>query len=367
MLAGERQVALRLQRVASRVLSDEAYPRSREAHPYSLANEWTHGAHWELPEEDLVAFGAMCERLLARAVRVAETALASDVALDELALGGVRELMRRSRARAERNLIVRLDFALTPSVGAYVPWLLELNGDTPGNLVEGGLLQREWGHAIGRRTAGDAIEAQLAAAVPDALTVLHHPGDPYIVDNARWLASLSTGGRCVRYPEVPAIDFAGPVYKMFRWGRLWAGRFPEVGAWLARRETGIQEPAWGALLQHKGLLARLWEERGDLAHVLPATLAGPGALPDGGASGWAEKSFFGISGEEVAVVEPGAPAPVQLAGGAVWQARVPPLRVDGLYPIVCALMVSGRFAGALVREDDTAVSTDDIVAPIALR
>ena len=102
-----------------------------------------------------------------------------------------------------------------------------------------------------------------------------------------------------------------------------------------------------------------------MPHLLPATLEGPHALPDGGASGWAHKSFHGVSGAEVAVVGPGEVEPAPFAGG-MWQARVPPVRVDGLYPIVCAVLAGGRFAGAVIREDDTPISTDDIVAPMAV-
>ena len=177
-----------------------------------------------------------------RATQCAGAALGDDAALDALGLGEVRDVLRRSHARGDRSLLVRLDFALAPVPGAadtYVPWLLELNGDTPGNVLEAAVIQREWGLATGRATTSEGMEEQIAAVFPPGLTVLHHPGDPYIVNHARWFASLSPGGRCVPYPQLPSpsID-AGPVYKMFRWGRLWAGRFPEVAAWARDREEG---------------------------------------------------------------------------------------------------------------------------------
>ena len=55
-----------------------------------------------------------------------------------------------------------------------------------------------------------------------------------------------------------------------------------------------------------------------------------------------------------------------MPSGGVWQERVPPVRVDGLYPVLCGVVIDGRFAGAVLREDDTAVSTDDIVVPLAV-
>src|SRR5262249_13250838 len=150
----------------------------------------------------------------------------------------------------------------------------------------------------------------------------------------------------------------------FRWGRLWAGRFPEVAAWIAAHDR-VHEPAWAALLQHKGLLSVMWDDAPDTPGLLPATLDGPDALPDRGAGGWGCQSFRGVAGEEVAVHAPGGPRAVR--PGHLVQRRVPMIPVDGVYPILCATLIGGRFAGALIREDDTFVSTDDIVAPIAVR
>lgn len=358
---------LHLRRRSSALLPVEAFPRGA-AYPFVLEREWTANAAWEISRRDLATFAKLAEDLHALAVRMADRVLDDDAALEALELGHVKDRMRRSRARGDEALVARLDFALEPTAsGAWAPWLLELNGDTAGNLVEGGLLQREWGQAVGAPSAGDGLESALREAfaiLPGPVTVLHHTGDPYIVNLARYLASLAPGGTRVEYPNVPSAE-SRAVYKMFRWGRLWAGRFPEVGAWAEQKDARIYEPAWSVLLQHKGLLPWMWRAAPDTPGLLPATLDGPHALPDGGASGWAEKSFHGISGNEVSLADAGAPIPPPRAGH-VWQKRVAVAPVQGRYPILCAVLVRGRFAGAVVREDDKLISTDDVVAPIAV-
>jgi glutathionylspermidine synthase len=358
---------LALTRRPSPVLPPSAYPRTTADHPFMIEREWTHDARWDMSAADLARFGVVAERLFGLASRLALATLDDDARLDRLAIGPERDTMRRSVSRGETPIVARMDFALAEAPGGYLPVLLEINGDTAGNYLEGGLIQREWGRATGNATAGDAMELALATALrrlPGPLCILHHPGDPYIVEHAKYLASLVPGAFRVEYPDVPSPS-AGAVYKMFRWGRLWAGRFPEVAAWAARREEQVYEPAWAALLQHKGLLPELWRTAEGDPHLLPATLDGPEALPDGGRAGWAEKSFHGISGYEVEIHGPGTPVRTARPGF-VYQTRVPPLRVDGLYPILCATIVDGRFAGAVMREDDTAISTDDIVTPIAI-
>ncbi len=358
---------LRLRRRASALLPLEAFPRGA-AFPFMLEREWSHDATWEIPRADLATFAQLSEDLHALAVRNADDVLDDDRALERLELGPASERMRRARARGDEPILSRLDFALEPiAAQVWRPWLLELNGDTAGNIVEGAVLQAEWGRATGIASAGDALEAALAAALrslPGPLTVLHHTGDPYIVDLARYLASLVPDSVRVEYPSVPD-DHGGAVYKMFRWGRLWAGRFPEVGAWAQRRESRIYEPAWSVLLQHKGLLSSMWRDAPGARGLLPATLDGPSSLPDAGATGWAEKSFHGIAGAEVSLADAGTPPPPARSGH-VWQTRVAVQPVDGLYPILCAVLVKGRFAGAVMREGHKAVSTDDIVAPIAV-
>jgi glutathionylspermidine synthase len=358
---------LRLRRRPSAQLPVEAFPRGA-SYPFMLEREWTPNAAWEIRRGDLATFGRLAEDLHALAMRMAENVLDDDEALELLELGPVSERMRRARARGDEALIARLDFALEPvASGAWKPWLLELNGDTAGNLVEGALLQREWGQATGVPSAGDHLEVALTETfhgLPGPLSVLHHPGDPYIVNLARYLASLAPGGARVEYPSVPS-DESGAAYKMFRWGRLWAGRFPEVGAWAERKDARIYEPAWSVLLQHKGLLPWMWRAAPGAPGVLPATLDGPSSLPDGGATGWAEKSFHGISGNEVSLADAGTPVP-SARPGHVWQRRVAVKPVQGRYPILCAVLVRGRFAGAVMREDNTTISRDDIVAPIAV-
>lgn len=348
-------------------LPAEAYPRGR-GHEHMLSREWTRDASWEIGASDLARFGRLAEELHALAVRTADRVLGEDRELDRLELGLASARMRRARARGDEAILARLDFALEPDGhGRLQPWLLELNGDTPGNVVEGGLLQPEWGRASGLATAGDRIEEAVASALrelPGPLTFLHHTGDPYIASLARYLESIVPDARRVEYPAIPET-LEGSVYKMFRWGRLWTGRFPEVGAWAERRDVRIHEPAWSVLLQHKGLLAAMWRDAAGAPGLLPATLEGPSALPDGGKTGWAEKTFHGVAGSEVTLADAGTEAP-PVRSGLVWQRRVSVAPVDGRYPILCALLVKGRFAGAVLREDDKLVSVDDIVAPIAV-
>lgn len=356
-----------LLRSASDAIPAHAMPRSAGAYAWILANEWTHDARFEMPAADLDSFGVLSTRLYRLAVAAATACAEDDTQLDALCLPPrARDAIRRSRG--EPNLLARLDFALVPAgqPDRYVPWLLEVNGDTSGNLVEAAVLQAEWGRATGHATAGDKVEecVERALRALPGLCVLHHPGDPYIAHHARWLVERVPGATRAEYPG-PPDSAAATIMKVFRWGRLWEGHFPEVTAHLGARRTRVCEPAWCALLQHKGLLATMWDQAPGTPHLLPATLAGPDALPDRGAGGWAEKRFWGVAGDEVEVLDPGTPSRQPLPGVVV-QARVPPLCLSGRYPILCAFLVDGTFAGAVVREDDAPVTSDDCVVPLVI-
>lgn len=390
---------IRLRRRASLRLPPACYPWTVEAFPFVAERQWSGEACYELPADDYRAFGQVTQSLYDAAVRTACEVLKSDTRLEQYGWAAQRDVMRASLERDERPVVARLDFMLSPvpgRPGLHVPRLLEINGETAGCLVEAAVTQCEWGAATGSATAGDGLGAALAAALarlPRPLHVLHHPADAYIVCQARYMASLVPGASCVATdgsaaaasaaapPLDPLLPAGGSVYKIFRWARLWSGAFPAVGAWAARRQAGIYAPAWASLLQHKGLLVDLWEAlRGTSPHVLPTTRHGPHALPDAGAGGWAYKSFHGVKSEEVLVVGPGEaaalaashplampPQPPSWGPGGIWQERVPPLLADGgVYPVLCGFVVDGAFAGALVREDDSPVTVDDVSAPIAV-
>lgn len=329
-----------------------------------IAREWVPDACWEISASDLDTFAALSERLYAAATATIDRILDDERWGSRLDISDVAPLLRASRGRSA--LVTRMDFALEPiGDGRYLPRLLEFNGDTAGNLVEGGPLHDTWGRALGHRTTGPLLVSALNAALatlPRPLVIWHHPGYEYIVDLARYLASLADVPRVV-YPAVPPDDTN--VYKLFRWGRLWAGRFPEVGGWISGREHQTWEPPWASLLQHKGILAAMWAFDPDVPGLLPTTLDGPAALPEPD-RGWVTKTFHGISGEEVTVHPPGQ-TPGAPTAGAVAQRLVPLEAVDGRYPILCATLVRGRFSAAFLREDDTFVSSDDIVAPLCIR
>ena len=357
---------LTLVRHLSAAVAREAMPRAARTYAWMLENEWLAGAHYTLPRSDLTALREVTTRLYRLAV-----AAAREVAHDEAQLDALH-IPSRARAEIRRsldepNLFARLDFALVPSgPDRYVPYLLEVNGDTSGNFVEAAVLQPEWGAATGRATASDGMEARVerALAALPGLCVLHHPGDPYIALHGRWLVERAPGATRCEYPQ-PPTENAATILKVFRWGRLWEGKFPEVADQLGAARARVCEPAWCALLQHKGLLATMWAHAPGMANLLAATLGSAHALPDGGAGGWAEKRFWGIGGEEVLVHAPGTTVPAASAGVVV-QARVPPLALAGRYPILCAFLVEGEMVGAIVREDHEPVTRTDRVVPLAV-
>ena len=342
-----------------------------------LAREWTHDACWTLPAEDLAVLAELTEDLWRRARAAVARVLTRPARAAALGISPILDDLKRSWDGGDPGLVARLDFAIEPpTAGAsgHALRLLEINADTPGALLEPALLQREWGAAVGRRTASDTLEAALAGALADLprpLVILHHPGDPYIVELARYLASLADGCERVAWPEVPT-EGVGTVYKIFRWARLLDGRFPEAGAFLARTTGRVLEPRWRLLAQHKGLLAEMWAADPDHPALLPTVLDGPGSLPDGGASGYAQKSFHGVSGQEVRVVGPEGPDRTVLEHGGklpddcVWQARAEMACHAGRYAVLSTCLVGDRFAGALIREDAHAVSYDDTVTPLGL-
>lgn len=355
--------AIALRRRASPPLTPDAW---QGCHGFErmIAQEWVADARWEISRSDLETFATLSERLYAAAIATIDQLLGDERWLSRLGVSRVAPLLRASRKRAA--LVTRLDFALDPlGGGRYLPRLLEFNGDTAGNLVEGGMLQEAWGQALGLQTTGSSLVTALRAALaslPRPLVIWHHPGEPYLVDLARYLALLAEVPR-IAYPDVPAYD--ANAYKLFRWGRLWIGRFPEVGNWIAGREHQTWEPPWASLLQHKGVLAAMWAFDRTLPGLLPATLDGPSALPEPG-RGWVTKTFHGSSGQEVCV-HPAGEVPGAATDGAIDQQLVPIEAIDGRYAILCATLVRGRFAAALMREDRTFVSREDIVAPLVIR
>jgi glutathionylspermidine synthase len=348
-----------------------------------------------LSRDDVAELRRLTE-LFARAFALAGRALSADVP-GLISMGFPWVAAELLAAEAPREPVVgRFDFVQDLD-GAWQ--LLEYNADTPSGLREAIVADRvvvdllPGARGLCRPSAAlaealvDAFDASIGAAAP--LGLVTSAGELEDLSQIAFLAALLRPRLEARGVGVLVGDAdnlragrrgatllgrrVGSLYRLLPFeGMLGTPGFAALyDAVLSGRLT-LLNGLYGFLLQHKGVMAWLWERRRDLAADLGAAVHGhlPATWPIDGAptelprAGLVAKQVFGREGEEVhfgAELSDADWAALRRRGGYVAQRRVPVAELDATVPTalgpvawrghatVGAFAVAGRFAGFYTR------------------
>jgi glutathionylspermidine synthase len=282
------------------------------------------------------------------------------------------EAIERSWTTREKNLYGRFDLRFD---GNGPPQLLEYNADTPTALFEAAVVQWDWLEA--QKPGSDqfnSIHEKLIQAWQQFgfgstlvyfAAVKNNAEDGGTVEYLRDTAiqaGLQTAGIAVEdigWDGGRFLDLADEpidaLFKLYPWEWIVGEAF---GQHLLSGATRVIEPAWKMVLSNKAALSLLWEMAPNHPNLLPA------ALEPGGIKGaMVRKPIFGREGANVQVIEAGRVVAetggVYGAEGFVYQAHAPLPAFDGNYPVIGAWVVASQPAGIGIREDSTAITTDN--------
>jgi glutathionylspermidine synthase len=341
-----------------------------------------------LGRDDVAELRRLTE-LFARAFEIAARALREDVP-GLIAMGFpwvAAELLAAELPRTP--LVGRFDFARDAD-GAWQ--LLEYNADTPSGLRETIVADRLVAELLpaarGLCRPSECLEEMLVDAFdaaidqPGPLGLVTSAGELEDLSQIAFLGDLLRARLAERDIEVVIGDAdnlragvrgatllgrrIGALYRLLPFeGMLGTHGFAALyDAVLSRRLT-LLNGLYGFLLQHKGVMAWLWEHRRDLvAGHMPATWTIGEAPAEEPREGLVAKQVFGREGEEVhfgAELSDADWEALRRRGGYVLQRRVPVLEVEAVVPTslgsalwrghatVGAYTVAGRFAGFYTR------------------
>jgi glutathionylspermidine synthase len=283
-----------------------------------------------------------------------------------------REAIERSWRAGERTLYGRFDLRFD---GKGPPQLLEYNADTPTALFEAAVVQWEWLEALkpGSDQFNSIHERLIEAwkyfglgstrvyfsAVRDndedggTVEYLRDTATQAGLDTAR-IAVEDIGWDGARFLDLEEAPIEA-LFKLYPWEWI-AGE--EFGRHLLSGAARVIEPAWKMVLSNKAALSLLWEMEPNHPNLLPAALD-----PAGIKGAVVRKPIFGREGANVQVIEAGRVV-AETGGhygaeGFVYQAHAPLPAFDGNYPVIGAWVVAGQPAGMGIREDSTAITTDN--------
>ena len=309
----------------------------------------------------------MCLELVDRVVK------AGDEAYQRLCIPRLAwEAIERSWTAREKSLYGRFDLRFD---GNGPPQLLEYNADTPTALFEAAVVQWEWLEALqpGKDQFNSLHEKLIEAwsrfgfgrTLVYFAAVKGNAEDRGTVDYLRDTAiqaGLDTagieiedigwdGGRFLDLADEP-ID---ALFKLYPWEWIVDEEF---GGHLLSGAARVIEPAWKMVLSNKAALALLWDMAPNHPNLLPAALE-PGRIE----GAVVRKPIFGREGANVQVIEAGRVV-AETGGeygaeGFVYQARAPLPAFAGNYPVIGSWVVASQPAGMGIREDATAITTDD--------
>jgi len=331
-------------------------------------------------EEDLEE---PAEELEQMCFEVVERAAADEEVLRRLAVpepfwGYVAETWRNR----ERNLYGRMDFRYD---GAGPAKLYEYNADTPTALYESAIFQWVW--------LEQAMEQGILPEGADQFNALHErlveAFGRYGIDGLLHLACARDSDEdlgTVEYLEDCARQAGLETQRMFveEIGLAETGRFTDLDdrpvrwlfklypwEWLMTEAFGRHipasgthfiEPGWKAVMSNKGLLALLWEMFEGHPNLLPAFFDDDPKAAALGAS-YVRKPLLSREGANIAFVENDRTV-MDVRGpygaeGFVRQAQAPLPSFGGRRPMCGVWLVASQAAGLCIREDDSAVTTDD--------
>ena len=327
----------------------------------------------ESPAEELEQ---MCFEVVERAA--ADEEVLARLAIPERFRGYVADSWRNR----ERNLYGRMDFRYDGNGPAK---LYEYNADTPTALYESAVFQWIW--------LEQAMEQGIVPEGADQFNSLHErlidafgrfgiEGPLHLAcarDTDEDLGTIEYLEDCARQAGLATrrlfiedVGLAGDgrftdledgpirwLFKLYPWEWLMEEEF---GSRIPGSGAQFIEPGWKAVLSNKGLLALLWEMFEGHPNLLPAFFEDdPKAASLGGH--YVRKPLLSREGANITIVENGRAA-AGLDGpygaeGFVRQAVAPLPSFDGRRPMCGVWLVASEAAGMCIREDESAVTTDD--------
>lgn len=278
--------------------------------------------------------------------------------------------IQASWQRGDPSLCGRFDFSWN---GSGEPKLLEYNADTPGCLLESGLVQRHWQQQVfPQHTQFNQLHESLVQrwqAMPAAtlwhFTALHGHIEDEV--NAQYLqATAREAGLDTDYLPIEQIGLDlqqrcfvdlqnRPIRhcsKLYPWEWLAKDSFAEQ-----IEPTGIRfvEPAWKLLLSSKALLPILWQLFPDHPNLLPASFGNDLAMP------YVRKPLYSRKGCNIQIVAAQhslhSTGPYA-RGSYIQQAFAPLAEFDGRFPLLGVWMVGDQVAGLGIREDHSLITRD---------
>lgn len=279
-------------------------------------------------------------------------------------------LILESWKREDLSLYGRFDLCYD---GVHPPRMYEYNADTPTSLLEASVVQWHWlqDHSPKHDQFNSIHEKLIARWKEGALSggrvhfacVRDHLEDfataVYLEDTALQ-AGLRTqrlvmdeigwnGQGFVDLEERPITH----LFKLYPWEWLINERFSRH---LLDEPWQLIEPAWKMVASNKAILPLLWEMFPGHPNLLPAYTT---AWPLRG--NYVKKPTLGREGANVVMVldgqQVGETTPGNYGDGDfIYQALLPPPRLDGFYPVIGSWIVRDQAAGIGIRESDGPVT-----------
>lgn len=287
------------------------------------------------------------------------------------------------------TLFGRFDFVYD---GVGQPKLLEYNADTPGNMVETAIIQRNWRE---QRFPGNSQFNNLQSALTDRFreqlrgrtnTLMHVMADAGIPEDAENAAFV---GFCAQAAGFQFTYINGPdigvdkrtgifydlqsremrfIYKQYPWDvwirddveRAKAGRdhyYPYVQS----KTAWWLEPLWKLMFSGKGMLPMLWELNTEHPNLLPAYRSPSEFI--GQSRPYVTKPIWGLQGRNIKITGKDGNIIAQTAGdstgtGYIYQAYREMPVFDDFRPVVSVWIVTDKAVAISVREDKGLITVD---------
>ncbi len=278
--------------------------------------------------------------------------------------------IQASWQRRDPSLYGRFDFSWA---GSGEPKLLEYNADTPGGLLESGLVQGQWQQdafpQAGQFNHLHELLVQRWHAISGASTWHFCAMGGHIEDevNARYLQRTAIeAGLNTRYLPIEQIGFdtyrqsfvdadnqpISHCNKLYPWEWLAQDAFAEH-----IEPSGIRflEPAWKLLLSSKALLPILWQLFPGHPNLLPASFSNDLPVPH------VRKPLYSRQGCNIQIVAGQhslRSAGPYAKGTSIYQAFAPLPNFSGRYPLLGCWMVGDTPAALGIREDHSLITRE---------
>jgi glutathionylspermidine synthase len=342
--------------------SPEGAPYWDETHCYSFTADEV-----DVLEAATGELEQMCLELVDRVVKE------GDKAYERLLISRPAwEAVERSWTTREKTLYGRFDLRFD---GNGPPKLLEYNADTPTALFEAAVVQWEWLEALqpGKDQFNSIheklIEAwrrfEFGSTLVYFSAVKNSAEDRGTVEYLRDTAiqaGVETAGIAIEdigWDGGRFLDLADEpieaLFKLYPWEWIVGEEF---GRHLLSGATRVIEPAWKMVLSNKAALSLLWEMAPNHPNLLPAAFE-PARIE----GAVVRKPIFGREGANVQVIEAGRVV-AETGGdygaeGFVYQSHAALPTFAGNYPVIGSWVVASQPAGMGIREDSTAITTDN--------